>query len=61
VIPTEKLQDDEWVTDVLLNLATNPSKRQALAKEARKEAESYDSIAIQEAFLKDLTYMVDHD
>jgi len=61
VIPTEKLQDDEWVTDLLLNLATNPSKRHALAKEARKEAESYDSIAIQEAFLKDLTDMVDHD
>lgn len=60
VIPSDKLQDEDWVTSILQNLATNPSKRQTLAEAARKEAESYDSKLIQEAFLKDLTDMITH-
>ncbi|MDR9446726.1 MAG: glycosyltransferase family 1 protein [Balneolaceae bacterium] len=60
VIPSDKLHDEQWVTDVLLTLATDPPKRQALAKVARKDAESFDSIAIQKAFLNELTDMTDH-
>lgn len=60
VIPATKLQDFDWVNEILLDLVMNSPKRQVFSKAAREEAVSYDSTSIQEAFFKDLTNMVDH-